>query len=171
MLIAAFTLAGCSSGTDSADASQQDDNVSFQIPDSLLGNKVDRNNLSATISVNGGTPQAMAIDDGSDSATVSLSNIPTGDTTFVITFTYDFGGTPLTVAEATKNFTVAEGANNINFIAADYDTSFDEDGDGISNIAELDETSTSDPTVETCRIGTDVTDSSILNDPAECELG
>jgi hypothetical protein len=161
-LIAAVSLISCGSENDS-NTGQQGDNVLLQIPDSLLGNKVNRSNLSATITVDGGTPQTMSIDDLNDTATASLGSIPTGSHTFVIQFTYDYGGTILTVAEASKTITVAEGSNSLSFLATDYDTSFDTDNDGLTNLQELDATSTTNPTVSLCQLGTAVL--------GNCELG
>jgi hypothetical protein len=161
-LIAAFSLASCGSNNDS-NTSKQGDNISLQIPDSLLANKVNRSNLSATITIDGGTAQTMSIDDANNSATASLGSISTGNHTFVIQFTYDYSGTRLTVAEATKTITVAEGSNSLSFLASDYDTSFDQDSDGLTNLEELDATSTTNPTVSLCKLGTATLGS--------CELG
>jgi hypothetical protein len=98
-------------------------------------------------------------------ASTTLNNIPAGETTFIIVFTYDldpFG--PLVVASATKTITVTEGTNTITFASEDYDTaSFDADDDGISNLLELDESSATSPLVSLCILGTTVLD--------DCELG
>jgi hypothetical protein len=162
--VAILNLAACDSQNETSTvSSSQTNNVLLQIPDSLLANKVNRSNLSATITVDGGTPQTLSIDDADNSASASLGNISTGSHTFVIQFTYDYGGTPLTVAEATKTITVAEGSNSLSFLASDYDTSFDQDTDGLTNLQELDAVSTTSPTVSLCKLGTAVLGS--------CELG
>lgn len=120
--------------------------------------------LTATLS---GCPEGnklMTISGSTASAT--CSKVPEGPRTFTITFTYDldpYG--PLTIASASKQINVVKDRNNpLNFVTGDFDTaSFDEDGDGISNILELDESSTSNPLLAPCVLGT-----SLLDD---CELG
>lgn len=166
VLLVAFILNGCGSQSDTSDVSLlEDGNVSISIPESIRGAKLDQTagNLSATISVNGGSPVPMTISDTTVSAT--LNNIPVGETTLIIVFTYDldpFG--PLVVASATKSILVTEGTNSITFASEDYDTaSFDADADGISNLQELDETSVTSPFVSLCIMGTAVLD--------DCELG
>jgi len=55
--------------------------------------------------------------------------------------------------------------NTLTFVDGDYDTaSFDEDGDGISNIVELDELSTTNPIVADapCILGTSLIGSCVL---------
>ena len=166
LLLVAFILNGCGNQSDtSGDSSLEGDNVSFPIPESIMGAKLDQTagNLTATISVNGGSPMPMTI--SGTTAGSTLNNIPAGETTFTIVFTYDrdpFG--PLVVASATKSITVTKGDNTITFASEDYDTdSFDADGDGISNLLELDESSTTSPVdctlgagarLGTCELGT-----------------
>ncbi len=162
-LIVAFILAGCGSQDESAtDSSHQI--ISFKVPD--VASKLDQTvgTLTATIAVNGGTPQNMTV--SATDATVTLSNIPLGSTDFTIIFTYNldpFG--PLVVASATRTINVTAGSNTLTFANADYDTaSYDEDGDGISNLAELDESSTTSPIVADapCVLGTSLIGSCVL---------
>ena len=167
LLIAVFLLSACGSSDEpTANSTIEGDNVAFKIPDSLLGSRLDQTagTLSASISVNGGADQAMTI--SGTTASVTLSSIPVGATTFIIKFFYDNGSAgPLQVAQATKTLTVAGGSNALNFAAADFTASFasfDRDGDGISNIDELDENSTSNPLVSSCILGTAALD---------CQLG
>ena len=166
LLFVAFIVNGCDGQSNtSADSSLQDDNVSFSIPASIMGAKLDQTagNLTATISVNGGSPIPMTVSD--TTASTTLNNIPAGETAFTIVFTYDrdpFG--PLVVASATQSITVTEeGTNTITFANEDYDTaSFDADGDGISNLEELDESSTTSPVSCTLGVGARL---------GTCELG
>ncbi len=162
-LIATFMLAGCGSQDERAtDSSHQI--ISFKVPD--IASKLDQTTgiLTATIAVNGGTPQNMTVSD--TDATATVSNIPLGDTEFQIVFTYNldpFG--PLVVASATKTINVTAGNNTLTFANGDYDTaSFDEDGDGLSNLAELDESSTTDPSIADapCILGTSLIGSCVL---------
>jgi len=167
--VAILNLAACGSqNKTSTVSSSQTNNVSFIIPDSILASKLDQTagTLAATVSVstlNGGAPQDMIV--SATNATATLSAIPLGDATFTIVFIYDlppFG--PLVVASASKSITVVAGDNPISFATTDYDTaSFDEDGDGLSNLVELDETSTSSPIVALCKLGT--------AELGSCELG
>ncbi len=165
MTFAVLTLGACGS---SNEVNQGSEELSVALPDALLGSRVNRSNLSASISY-GTTTQAMAIDEANNQATTTLTGVPVGTTTFTITFSYDFGGTLLTLAQASQTIDVTEGSGNtLSFAAGDFDTSFDEDGDGISNIVELDENLNSNPRENTCVIGNDSTDSTTLDN---CVLG
>jgi len=172
--IAMFALAGCAGDNDSSAENENVSSASFQIPDSILANRLDQaaGTLTATLSVDDDVQETVTITGGATTVSfATLNNIPTGDREFKILFTYNLAPYgPLDVAEAIRTINITEGSNSpINFVDGDFDTaSFDEDGDGISNLLELDENSTSDPTVEICRIGTDVNDSSALDN---CELG
>ena len=153
LLIVAFTLTACGSQDETTtDSSQQSDNVSFQIPDSIRA-RLDTGvgTLRATISHNGITKKMEISPDGL-TASVTLSNVPTGDTSFTILFTFElvpYG--PLDVASSSQSINVRGGTSSINWSSA-YDTaSFDEDGDGTSNILELDEFSTRSPV--SCTLG------------------
>ncbi len=167
-LFAAFVLVGCDSQDETAiTPTQQSQTLSFKVPDTLLASKLDLSTgtLTATISVNGGAAQPMTISSDGLSASVTLSNLSTGSTDFTIVFTYDIDPVgPLDVASATKTINVTSGSNTLSFASGDYVTAiFDEDGDGISNIVELDESSVSSPVVALCELGTAVLGS--------CELG
>jgi hypothetical protein len=166
VLLVALISNGCGSQSDtSGDSLSEGDNVSLLIPESIMGAKLDQaaGILTATISVGGGSPVPMTI--SATTASSTLNNIPVGETTLTIVFTYDrdpFG--PLIVAATTKNITVTEGDNTITFASEDYDTdSFDADADGISNLQELDDSSATSPLVSLCIMGTAVLD--------DCELG
>ncbi len=167
LLIAAFVLSGCGGNSKSSDTAPSglDVNMSFQLPDSIFGTILSQGagTLTATISVNGGTPQPMTIAGTTASATVT--NIPAGSTTFTILFTYDLAPYgPLEIARAEKTFTITTGTNLIGFSDSNYDTTaFDADGDGLSNIAELDVNSKTSPVVALCKIGT--------TQLGQCELG
>lgn len=165
-LATALMLAGCGQNETASVSSPQDNNLSFRVPDSILASRLDlvAGTLTATISY-GATTVPLTISSDGLTASATLNNIPVGATDFTILFTYDlppFG--PLDVASATKNINVTTGNNTLAFATTDYDTaSFDADGDGISNIVELDEASTSSPVVALC-----VLDSSQIDG---CELG
>ncbi len=166
-LITILTLAGCGNQDETAADSQQSSTLSFKISDSLLGSKLDQTagTLTVRIQVGSGAFQTMTISGDGLTASLTLDNIPVGATDFTIEITYElvpFG--PLVVALGTKTITVVEGGNTLSFATTDFDTaSFDEDGDGVSNLVELDENSTTSPVVAIC-----VLDASLLG---ECELG
>lgn len=160
LLMATFVLSGCGSQNDSVDtdSSGQDDNLQLQLPEAIFANRLDQTagTLTATIFVNGVEKETVNISGGATEVSFNLANIPTGSTTLTILFTYDldpYG--PLDVARAEKTFTVTQGNNLIEFLVSDYDTtSFDSDGDGISNLVELDENSNTSPVVALCILGT-----------------
>ena len=165
VLIATFTLISC--GNQDEAAPSDSNTLAFKISDTLLGSKLNQSagTLTITISVNGGTPQPMTISGDGLTASITLANLDLGSTDFTIDVFYDDGSSGnLQVASGTKTISVAEGSNALDFVTADFDTaSFDADGDGISNIVELDEASISSPVVSLCILDTAKLDN--------CELG
>lgn len=111
----------------------------------------------------------------SGNVSFSLSGIPIGSHTFTVIFKYtgdpDFAGT-FELARATSDpINIGSGSNpEFAFSNSDYDTSADDDNDGISNLVELDADNPprSNPGDSTC-----VLDKSILqNDSGQgCTLG
>lgn len=157
-------LSACGTHDSASSENSLQGNVAVQLPDELANRISDQTNgtLSATISIDGGAAQAMTI--SGTSATATLGSIPTGSHTFTIVFTFDHNlYAPLTVASAEKDFTVVAGSNTLSFDQTEYDLSFDEDGDGVPNIIELDPASNTSPIVALCQLGTAVLGS--------CELG
>ncbi len=165
VLIAAFTVAGCGSQDETP---PQTSTLSFKLSDTLLGSRLDQSagTLTIFVSVDGGTPQAMTISGDGLTASFTLNNLATGSTNFTIDIFFDDGVSGnLQVASGTKTISVAEGGNTLNFVTADFDTaSHDADSDGISNLVELDETSTTDPLVADapCLLGTSLIGSCTL---------
>ena len=171
VLIVAVTLAGCGSQDDSTDSSQV--TIGFKFSDTLLGSKVDlaAGTLTLTVTFNGNS-QTQTIAPGATDVTINLGNVPEGSTDFTILFTYErllpTPIIPLVVARATKTIVVVKDVNTpLSFVTADFETAiFDEDGDGLSNLVELDENSTTDPTVPdtvtNCVLGTSLLGSCTL---------
>ena len=165
ILIVTLAIAGCDNQQETNNNSSLESGISVQTPDSMLGYRLDQTAGTLTAAISGcpGTTQMTIV---LDTATAACTGVPTGNRTFTITFTYDlapFG--PLVVATASKSINVTEGNNLLTFVDTDYDTaSYDEDGDGISNILELDENSTTSPVVALCQLGT----TAVLGN---CELG
>lgn len=157
IFILSALLAGCGGGgSNTPAASSGQGTVSVTLPDSIFHNLPATGTLGATIAVNGGTPVAMTISSDNTTASATLNNIPTGDATIAITFTYDDNfTTPLVVASLEKTITLSTGDNSVSTLATDYITAtFDEDNDGISNLVELDKNSVTSPFVSTCVLGT-----------------
>lgn len=162
-LIAVFTLAGCGSQDETP---PQTSTLSFKLSDTLLGSRLDQGTGALTIfvSVDGASPpQAMTISGDGLTASITLDNIATGSREFTIDIFYDDGSSGnLQVASGTKNAGIVEGSNTLNFVTLDFDTaSFDADSDGLSNLVELDEFSTTSPI--SCVLGT--------SELGNCELG
>lgn len=109
------------------------------------------------------------VDKNAASITFTLSEIEAGDHTFTIKFAYThpvFNG-PWELATASKSITVVQDATN----TLDFDTPYiypDSDNDGVTNLAELDESVGTDPGSSTC-----VFDKSIIGvvNTAGCTLG
>ena len=155
-LIAALTLAGCGNQDEGTD-------LSFNISDTVLA-AVNPTHLTADITVTNvgtGISSTRAMTISGTTASVTLNSLSTGSTDFTIVFSYDDGTIgPLVLGSLAQNLVVAEGVNPpLNFSFSDFETlSFDEDGDGLSNVVELDENSTTDPLVAdnltACILGT-----------------
>jgi hypothetical protein len=106
---------------------------------------------------------------------VTLTNISVGNHTFTIVFEYtndpdpNFAGT-FELARATSGtVSIVQGQNpDLVFQDTDFDTSSDSDGDGVSNVAELDQNMRTNPSDSTCVLG-----KSILQNTAQkgCTLG
>ena len=165
-----LVLTACSNDSAPDVSTQQQSGVAIQLPEAIASRISDQTNgtLSATISIDGGPAQAMTISGNSASAT--LSNIAAGSHSFTIVFVFDHDlYDPLTVASATKTLNVAAGNNSLSFATTDYDLSFDEDGDGVPNIIELDPASTTNPTISLCILADTVAQSTAQL--GSCELG
>ncbi|VAX05439.1 hypothetical protein MNBD_GAMMA19-1651, partial [hydrothermal vent metagenome] len=127
----------CSQGGSTVTA-QQPDGGGIAIPAALRNLSAD-STLTAYIRVDGGERQQMSISDGN--ATISLTGISQGSHTFTVEFEYisnSTPGNPIIVARASKTIDVGPGDNPLDILEADYETdSFDEDGDGVSNLDEI----------------------------------
>ena len=160
-LIAALTLAGCGNQDDDAR------NLSFNISDTVLA-AVEPTSLLADITVTNvdtGSSFTQAMIISGTSASVTLNNVSTGLTSFTIEFRYDDGIIgPLVLGRHTQNLVVEEGVSTpLPFSFSDFDTAFDADVDGLTNVVELQTGSTTSPIVAIC-----ILDTSLLDD---CELG
>ena len=109
------------------------------IPSVVSGALPTNGTLSAYILVDDGPRQAMDIYNGM--ASVTLSGLTLGQHAITMEFEFVFDDNldrPFMLASASKAVQVGAGQNTLDFEEAEYDTDrFDEDGDGISNLAEL----------------------------------
>ena len=104
--------------------------------------------LSATVNaacLNGGQPAVLS-DDGAGNFRGSFTNnITTGDCTFDVTLAFedpDYGA--VEVATASKTVAIKRGSNDVVVSSNDYSFA-DVDGDGVSNLSELDVSSRTNP--------------------------
>jgi len=81
----------------------------------------------------------MAIDpSGAGSATIAVPGLSRDRHDITITYEYTLAGITYEVAVATRDINLAEGDDNLAFVADDYNLNgSDDDGDGFSNAAEL----------------------------------
>ncbi len=133
----AIVISACTQGSSTV-TTQQPDGGGIVVPKALHGLSAD-NALTAYIRVDEGERQQMVIDDGN--AFISLTGISQGSHTFTVKFEYissSAPGNPIILASASKMIDVKPGDNPLSFLEADYETdSFDEDGDGVSNLDEI----------------------------------
>jgi hypothetical protein len=130
-------LSACSSG-DSTLTTQTGNKDGVSIPRVVSEALPENGTLSAFIRVDGGPRQAMSIN--GDTASITLGGVSLGEHTITMEFEFVFDSNPdqpLNLASASQAINVVAGENPpLTF--ANYDTeSFDADGDGISNLAEL----------------------------------
>lgn len=123
--------------------------------------------LSAFVTIDGNTADRVELtidSSGAGSASGSFAGLSLASHTVLITYEYtdtsSFGTIILASASTTVDLT--SGSGSISFVAADYDlNSHDEDGDGISNAAEL--ANGTDPVDGGCVIGFSVIGSCTLS--------
>jgi len=135
-LIVVVTSA-CTQG-DSTVTSQPQGGGGIAVPAALLTLPAG-STLTAYIQVDGGDRQQMTI--SGSNASISLTGISQGDHTFTVEFEYTANtapDNPIILARASETMEVGSGTNVLEILEADYDTaSFDEDGDGVSNLDEV----------------------------------
>ncbi len=133
----AIVISACTQGSSTV-TTQQPDGGGIVVPKALHGLSAD-NALTAYIRVDEGERQQMTIDGGN--ASIRLTGISQGSHTFTVEFEYlssSVPGNPIILARASKTIDVKPGDNPLSILEADYETdSFDEDGDGVSNLDEI----------------------------------
>lgn len=135
-------VAGCGAGGDSGESKPPTQQASLPIPKQLQSKiNADASNVQATISIDGGAEQNMAISDGA--ATFEIDGLAPGSHSIVITFyqTAETAGTTrIVLARNTSQVTIVAGQTaNLGGEELAYETaSFDDDDDQIPNIEDDD---------------------------------
>lgn len=108
-----------------------------EIPAALQKLTIGAGALTATLTVDGGSPKTMLIDTtGTGSASVDVPGLTLTNHTIVITYSYTAGTDTAILATATKTVDLSV-TTNLNFIDSDYIFTYDFDGDGTNNATEL----------------------------------
>ncbi len=127
----------CTQGSSTV-TTQQSDGGGIAVPAALRSLPAD-STLTAYIRVDDGERQQMTITDSN--ASIQLTGISQGSHTFTVEFEYianSAPGNPIILARASKTIDVGPGDNPLDILESDYETdSFDEDGDGVSNLDEI----------------------------------
>lgn len=139
-LVTLLLLSAC--GFDQSDeTSDSEGSASIALPKVITQSKLPTTGtISATVSINGGSPQAMTII-GSN-ATFTSGELSNGSYSVTITIEYTENSdpnNPITLAEATNTVTISGGNDTqLSLVDSDYDfTAFDDDNDLIGNLDEL----------------------------------
>ena len=161
-----LAVTGCSSENGSVTTqSPQQGTGGIELPVGInVANLPANGSLHAFMSVDNGTRQELNIDLNSQTVSGSVGGITPGNHTFLlqIIFIYDTG-TEVTLAHASSTMEVTAGSNNLAFSATDYVTSYDSDGDGVSNLTEINTgTNPTDPVDTECVLGTSRLGSCVL---------
>jgi len=124
--------------------------------------------LQAFISVDGGARQAMVIDNTAGTANITIDGLSLASHSFVIDFELVFDNdpsNPITLARATLNQNISAGDNTLSVVDGDFDTNFDDDNDGITNVVEVDSSAgggSTNPNNSDCVIGSSLIGSCTL---------
>jgi len=133
-----LTMLACESGNSNVGTTPTDDKGGVSLPRELKTTLLIDGTLNAYITVDKSARQKMSIN--GDNAGISLNGLTEGMHTFVIEFEYIVTanpGTPVKLAQVSREINVGAGSNTLSIEETDYDTSYDDDNDGRSNIIEL----------------------------------
>jgi len=140
MLISLLILPmlACDSGSSNVGTKPTEDKSGVSLPSELKTTLLTEGTLNAYIIVDDGARQKMTIN--GDNAGINLSGLTEGMHSFSIEFEYIVtanSNTPLMLARVTQELNVGVGNNTLSVDEAAYDTSYDDDNDGFSNILEI----------------------------------
>ncbi len=133
-----LTILACESGNSNVGTVPTEDKGGVSLPRELKTTLLTEGVLAAYIIVDDGSRQKMSIN--GDNAGISLSGLTEGMHSFVIEFEYIVTanpGTPVMLARVIQELNVGTGSNTLSVDEADYDTNYDDDNDGQSNLSEI----------------------------------
>jgi len=136
--VLSLTMLACESGNSNVGTIPAEDKGGVSLPRELKTTLLTDGTLNAYITVDEGTRQKMSIN--GENAGINLSGLTEGMHTFTIEFEYIVTanpGTPVKLAQVSREMNVGAGSNTLSIEETDYDTSYDDDNDGRSNIIEL----------------------------------
>jgi hypothetical protein len=139
-VVLALVIVGCGSGSTSntpTTTGPSGEDFSTAIPLLLQSHTVagSPNVLSATVSVDGGTPTTLSVNLTTRTVSGQIDQLSAGTHTFVITYTITRANVSVNVATATTSATIAAGATTP--VAFGVPRYFDDDTDGFTNLAEV----------------------------------
>ncbi len=130
-------LSSCG-GDSNNESSTEAPQLKIFVPDGIRQSKLpDAGTLLAYLTLDNGSRRTMTV--GTDEATISLTEIPFGEHEFSVEFEFDSDdfGQNILLSRATQVVEITASANSILFDSSSYDTSFDNDEDGRTNLEEL----------------------------------
>lgn len=136
-LVIGITLSSCGGESDSR-APTDPAQIKVYVPDEVRQAKLpDAGTLLAYLTLDNGSRRTMTV--GTREATISLTEIPFGEHTFTVEFEFDSDdfGQNIVLSRASQAVDITASSNSISFDSANYDTDFDNDDDGRTNLEEL----------------------------------
>ena len=133
-------LSGCKpfssdSKTNTVQHDGQNLSVKLVLPMALTGLSV--NNLSAKVSIDGGSPIALAVNPD-NTVSGEIPNVRAGPHQLIITYFVLESGLPVNLAIAVKGVNViANGTTRVDISESDLNRNIDDDRDGYTNLAEI----------------------------------
>jgi len=165
-LFLVLTTTGCGGGSESnPPPAEPQTTSSMQLPVGINASTLPVNGaLHAYISVDGGSRQELSVDLGAQTVSGSLNGISPGNHIFIIEVVFIYNdNTEVMLGSANISMDVSTGNNSLAVTSGDYDTTFDDDGDGVSNLAEMNTgTDPNNPADTDCVIGTSKIGSCVL---------
>lgn len=136
LLMTACLLAVISACNNSNSSNTETTSVT-KVPASIQKLTLPSGTLRAWVTVDGGTRIEMTIDSVAGTASATIPGLTRDTHTVLIEYELtDTNGT-ITLASASQTADLSEGPLTITFTDSDYNTSYDEDNDGLTNVEEL----------------------------------